>query len=108
MWWQDAVVYQVYPRSYQDSDGDGVGDLRGINARLDHLAWLGERAIWLRPATLAADAERERGALVSSEPLGLRRPPLLRHPPEPRNATQVPRAGRRGRRTRHRCAHGSR
>jgi alpha-glucosidase len=49
MWWRDAVVYQIYPRSFQDSDGDGVGDLRGIAQRLDHLAWLGVDAFWLSP-----------------------------------------------------------
>ena len=49
MWWEDAVVYQIYPRSFQDSDGDGVGDLRGIAQRLDHLAWLGVDALWLSP-----------------------------------------------------------
>jgi glycosidase len=49
MWWQDAVIYQVYPRSFQDSDGDGVGDLRGVERRLDHLAWLGVDALWLSP-----------------------------------------------------------
>ena len=45
----DPVVYQIYPRSFQDSDGDGVGDLDGIRARLDHLAWLGVDALWLSP-----------------------------------------------------------
>ena len=52
-WWRDAVFYQVYPRSFADSDGDGVGDLRGITDRLDHLAGapdsLGVDAIWLSP-----------------------------------------------------------
>jgi alpha-glucosidase len=49
MWWQDAVVYQIYPRSFQDSDGDGIGDLRGIAQRLDHLIRLGVDAFWLSP-----------------------------------------------------------
>ena len=48
-WWRDAVFYQVYPRSYADSDGDGMGDLRGITARLDHVAALGADALWLSP-----------------------------------------------------------
>ena len=48
-WWHDAVVYQIYPRSFQDSDGDGVGDLRGVEARLDHLVDLGVDAFWLSP-----------------------------------------------------------
>jgi alpha-glucosidase len=48
-WTRDGVVYQVYPRSFQDSDGDGSGDLAGIRARLDHLRWLGADAVWLSP-----------------------------------------------------------
>ena len=48
-WWTDAVVYQIYPRSFQDSNGDGIGDLPGITSRLDHLAWLGVDALWLSP-----------------------------------------------------------
>ena len=48
-WWRDAVIYQIYPRSFQDSDGDGVGDLAGIESRLDHVARLGASAVWLSP-----------------------------------------------------------
>jgi alpha-glucosidase len=48
-WWKRGVIYQIYPRSFQDTDGDGVGDLRGIEARLDHLAWLGVGATWISP-----------------------------------------------------------
>jgi alpha-glucosidase len=48
-WWRNGVLYQIYPRSYADSDGDGIGDLRGITARLDHLEWLGIDGIWLNP-----------------------------------------------------------
>jgi alpha-glucosidase len=49
LWWKAGIVYQVYPRSFQDTDGDGVGDLKGITARLDYLAWLGVDAVWLSP-----------------------------------------------------------
>lgn len=48
-WWQEAVIYQIYPRSFQDSNGDGIGDLQGIIQRLDYLALLGIGAIWLSP-----------------------------------------------------------
>jgi len=48
-WWRSGVVYQVYPRSFADADGDGVGDLEGVRRHLDHLAWLGVDAVWLSP-----------------------------------------------------------
>lgn len=48
-WWRGAVIYQIYPRSYQDSNGDGIGDLAGITTRLGHIAELGADAIWLSP-----------------------------------------------------------
>lgn len=48
-WWQSAVLYQIYPRSFQDTTGTGVGDLRGIINRLDYLNTLGINAIWLSP-----------------------------------------------------------
>ncbi len=48
-WWERGVIYQVYPRSFQDSDGDGIGDLRGIEQRLEYLSDLGVDAIWLSP-----------------------------------------------------------
>jgi oligo-1,6-glucosidase len=49
MWWKEAVVYQVYPRSFQDSNGDGIGDLNGITQHLDYLKKLGVNVIWLSP-----------------------------------------------------------
>jgi alpha-glucosidase len=48
-WWQAAVLYQIYPRSFADGNGDGLGDLPGITAHLDHLSWLGVDAVWLSP-----------------------------------------------------------
>ena len=48
-WWKESVVYQIYPRSFQDSDGDGIGDLRGIIGRLDYLKELGVDVVWLSP-----------------------------------------------------------
>ena len=52
-WWQPGVIYHVYPRSFADADGDGIGDLRGITGRLDHLVWLGVDAVWLSPIYLS-------------------------------------------------------
>jgi alpha-glucosidase len=49
LWWQRGIIYQVYVRSFQDSDGDGLGDLTGVIDRLDYLAWLGVDALWLTP-----------------------------------------------------------
>ena len=48
-WWRHGVLYQIYPRSFADANGDGIGDLKGIVARLDHLEWLGIDGIWLNP-----------------------------------------------------------
>jgi alpha-glucosidase len=56
-WWRDAVVYQIYPRSFADANGDGVGDLPGLIARLDYLDWLGVEAIWLNPVTPSPNAD---------------------------------------------------
>ena len=49
VWWKNAVIYQIYPRSFMDSDGDGIGDIEGIIERLDYLEWLGIDAIWICP-----------------------------------------------------------
>ena len=49
LWWQRGIIYQVYPRSFMDSNGDGVGDLIGLISRLDYLRWLGVDAVWISP-----------------------------------------------------------
>jgi alpha-glucosidase len=49
LWWKTGVIYQIYPRSFADSNGNGIGDLEGIRRRLDHLTWLGVDAVWLSP-----------------------------------------------------------
>ncbi len=56
-WWTNAIFYQIYPRSFADSDGDGVGDLGGVVAHLDHLSGLGVDAIWLNPVTVSPMAD---------------------------------------------------
>ena len=48
-WWKEGVVYQIYPRSFLDSNGDGIGDLRGMIAKLDYLQELGVDIVWLSP-----------------------------------------------------------
>jgi alpha-glucosidase len=57
MWWENAVLYQVYPRSYADSNGDGNGDLPGLISKLDHLEWLGVDAVWLSPTFPSPDKD---------------------------------------------------
>ena len=56
-WWKESVFYQIYPRSFQDSNGDGIGDLRGIISRLDYLQWLGIGAVWLCPVYDSPNAD---------------------------------------------------
>lgn len=56
-WWDDAVLYQIYPRSFADSNGDGIGDLRGITARLEHLSWLGVDGFWMSPTFPSPNAD---------------------------------------------------
>ena len=56
-WWMNAVLYQIYPRSFQDSDGDGVGDLQGIVRRLDYLAQLGVDIVWISPIYRSPQAD---------------------------------------------------
>jgi len=56
-WWREAVFYQIYPRSFRDTNGDGVGDLRGVIESLDYLQWLGIDGIWLSPIFLSPMAD---------------------------------------------------
>lgn len=57
LWWRDGIIYQIYPRSFADSDGDGIGDLNGISQKLDYLADLGIDAIWLSPINPSPDVD---------------------------------------------------
>ena len=56
-WWRHGVLYQIYPRSFADSNGDGIGDLPGLISRLDHLQWLGIDGIWLNPTMPSPNAD---------------------------------------------------
>ena len=56
-WWKSAVVYQIYPRSFQDSNGDGFGDLQGIRSRLGYLKELGVDVLWLSPIYRSPQAD---------------------------------------------------
>lgn len=56
-WWKERVFYQIYPRSFQDSNADGTGDIQGIISRLDYLKWLGIGAIWLCPVYDSPNAD---------------------------------------------------
>ncbi|MFZ0665256.1 MAG: alpha-amylase family glycosyl hydrolase [Acidimicrobiales bacterium] len=57
LWWKSAVLYQIYPRSFADSNNDGIGDLPGVIEHLDHFAWLGIDGIWLSPITVSPNAD---------------------------------------------------
>ena len=92
MWWRDGALYQIYPRSFADSDGDGVGDLRGIIEHLDHLAWLGIEGLWLNPTFPSPNADwgfdvsdycgvhPELGTLEDLDELADLLVPLVQHP----------------------------
>ncbi len=56
-WWQGGVLYQIYPRSFADSNGDGIGDLTGVTERLEYLEWLGIAGIWLNPVTVSPNRD---------------------------------------------------
>src|ERR1700674_392337 len=56
-WWKSGLLYQIYPRSFADSNADGIGDLQGIIDRLDYLEWLGVDGIWLSPITESPNAD---------------------------------------------------
>src|SRR5436190_24191575 len=56
-WWKESVVYQVYPRSFKDANGDGIGDLKGIMSKLDYIKSLGVNVIWINPVFASPNAD---------------------------------------------------
>ena len=115
-WWRDGVLYQIYPRSYMDTNGDGIGDLRGITARLDHLQWLGVDGIWLDPIMVSPNkdwgydvadycaVDPALGTLADADEL-VARGGDARHPGDARSRARTTRAtSTRGSRTRSRRA----
>jgi alpha-glucosidase len=74
LWWQRGIVYQVYPRSFMDSDGDGIGDLNGVLSRLNYLRELGVDALWLSPIYRSPmkDFARRPGSPERAHPARLR------------------------------------
>jgi len=57
-WWERGIIYQIYPRSFMDSNGDGIGDLTGAASKLDYLQWLGVDILWLCPFQTGTARER--------------------------------------------------
>ena len=85
-WWKTGVNYQVYPRSFRDSNDDGIGDLAGITQQLDYLRWLGVDALWLSPMypSPMADFGYDISNYIDVHPLfgisGMMRPPVVVRP----------------------------
>ena len=69
-WWKRGIVYQIYPRSFQDTNGDGIGDIAGITSRLDYLQWLGIDALWISDELESArkNTTRVESGLIANEP----------------------------------------
>jgi hypothetical protein len=99
-WWKEAIIYQVYPRSYLDTNGDGVGDLPGITARLDYIASLGVDIVWLSPFFKSpqkdfgydisdyCDVDPLFGTLADFDALIAKAPVVRRKPLQPRQSEE--------------------
>lgn len=81
-WWKEAIIYQIYPRSFQDSDGDGIGDLNGITSRLDYIQSLGVDIIWLNPIFLSPNDDNGYDISDYRNHAGIRYDGRFRPPPE--------------------------